>query len=123
MIVGGFVGNGGPWLALIISGAAVGAALVMLVRYGRGEHVDPRALSALPIGGFGAALGLLTALVPCLVVLPPNTSSVVLAATNSDLWQGSAIVVAAAWLCAMGIALRTVHRYQRQRGPVTHQHV
>lgn len=123
MIVGGFVGNGGPWLALIISGAAVGAALVMLVRYGRGEHVDPRALSALPIGGFGVALGLLTALVPCLVVLPPNTEPVELAAANSDVWRGSAVAVAAAWLCVMGYALCTVHRYQRQRSTVAHQHV
>lgn len=123
MIVGGFVGSGGPWLALIISSAAAAIALVVLARYGRGEHVDPRALSALPIGGFGAALGLLTALVPCLVVLPPNTESVVLAAANSDVWRGSAIAVAAAWLCVMGFALRAAHRYQRQRSTVAHQHV
>ena len=123
MTVAGYVGSCGPWLALIISGAAAAVGLVMLVRYGGGVCPDPRALSALPIGVFGAALGLLVALVPYLILLPPTAEPVVLAATRSDVWRGSAILVVVLWLCVMGAAVSVICRYQCQHRIVVRQHV
>lgn len=123
MTVAGYVGSWGPWLALIVSGAAAAVRLVVLLRYGRGEHGDARALSALPIGGFGAALGLLVALVPYLIVLPPTAEPVVLAATRSEVWRGSAVLVVAVWLCVMSAAVGVGCRFRSRHMSDVHQHV
>ena len=115
MTVAGFTGSWAPWLAVALISVVAAVAIGVLMRHGRGEHIDPHVLCAVPICGFGVVAGLLLVLVPYLVILPPTTEPVVMAAMTSKVWQTAAVMVGAMWLSAMCAAVATVRQYHEQR--------
>lgn len=115
MTINGFAGSTGPWLAIGVLAVVAALAIGLLVRHGRGGRTGPRALAALPIALFGAVVALLVMLVPYLVILPPTSEPVILAAVVSRAWQGTAAVVGTGWVGAIAAAGINVCRCRARR--------